>query len=145
MSSFDFEIDFKAFEKALETAEEAVIDGAINGVDDALEYWQITATNLAPIGRYKGRRGGNLRAKIDHKTPKVDADGISGSVVANAFSNGFNYAYYLHNVAADKGASAQEPGTVLDFLEKAKNDGAARMQRLIEDAIDAEVKRKGLT
>lgn len=145
MASFDFEMDFKAFEKALEQGKEAVIEGAVNGVEDALEYWQLTATNLAPIGRYKGRRGGNLRARIDHTTPKVGPDGISGSVVANAFNNGFNYAYYLHNTASKNGGNAQEPGTVLDFLEKAKNDGESRMQRLIEDAIEAEVKRKGLT
>ncbi|WP_054955046.1 hypothetical protein [Paenibacillus dakarensis] len=142
MASFDFEMDFKAFEKALDRAEEAVIEGAINGVNDALEYWQLKATNLAPIGRYKGRRGGNLRARIDHTTPKVGLDGISGSVVANAFNNGFNYAYYLHN---STGLSAREPGTVLDFLEQAKNDSESRMHRLIEDAIEAELRRKGMT
>ena len=142
MASYDFEFDFKSFERALNGAEEALVDGAKAGVEDALEYWQLTATNLAPIGRYKGRRGGNLRARIDHTTPKVDADGISGSVVANAFNDGFNYAYYLHNVAT--GANAREPGTVLDFLERSKNDGEGRMRRLIEDAIEAEFKRKGL-
>lgn len=140
--SLEFDIDFAKLAKKLDKAEEAIVDGAKAGVEDALEYWQIRATNIAPIGRYKGRRGGNLRARIDHTSPKVGPDGISGTVVANAFNDGFNYAYYLHNVA--KGAEAREPGTVLDFLEQAKNDGEARMHRLIEDAIEAEIKRKGL-
>lgn len=142
--ALEFEWDLAKFARALENAEDAVIDGAKDGVEDALEYWQLTATNLAPIGRYKGRRGGNLRSRIDHTTPKVGPDGISGSVVANAFNDGFNYAYYLHNIATKEGAKARTPGTVLDFLEQAKNDGEARMHRLIEDAIDAEIKRRGL-
>lgn len=141
--ALDFEMDLSSISWRSDEAKEATISGAVKGVDDALEYWQLKATNLAPIGRYKGRRGGNLRARIDHTTPKVDAEGISGSVVANAFNNGFNYSYYLAKVA--EGATAREPGTVLDFLERSKNDGEARMHRLIEDAIEAEVKRKGLT
>jgi hypothetical protein len=140
--SIEFDMDFAKFAKMMDKAGEAVQDGAVNGVEDALEYWQLKATNLAPIGRYKGRRGGNLRARIDHTTPKVGAGGITGSVVANAFNNGFNYAYYLH---ATKNGAAREPGTVLDFLEKAKNDSESRMHRLIEDAIEAELRRKGMT
>lgn len=142
--SIELSFDFSKFERELQNAEEAVIDGAANGMEDALEYWQLTATNLAPIGRYKGRRGGNLRARIDHTTPKVSNDEISGGVVANAYNNGFNYAYYLHNVAGEKGATPRTPGTVLDFLEQAKNNGEDRMARLIEDAIEAELKRKGM-
>ena len=140
--AIDFGMDLRSVAWRSDDGEEAVMLGAKAGVEDALEYWQLTATNLAPIGRYKGRRGGNLRARIDHTTPQVDADGISGSVVANAFNDGFNYAYYLHNVAS--GANAREPGTVLDFLERSKNDGEGRMRRLIEDAIEAHLKRKGL-
>lgn len=140
--SIDFEMDFAKFAKMMDKAGEAVQDGAVNGVEDALEYWQLKATNIAPIGRYKGRRGGNLRARIDHTTPKIGSDGITGSVVANAFNNGFNYAYYLHST---KSGTAREPGTVLDFLEQAKNDSESRMHRLIEDAIEAELQRKGMT
>ena len=138
----EIDFDFDRFLVKLEGAEEAVHTGAIAGVNDALEYWQLTATNIAPIGRYKGRRGGNLRASIDRTKAKSSIGGISGKVVANAFNDGFNYAYYLHNVAT--GATAREPGTVLDFLERSKNDGEGRMRRLIEDAIEAEIKRKGL-
>lgn len=142
--SIELSFDFSKFERELQDAEEALMDGAANGMEDALEYWQLTATNLAPIGRYKGRRGGNLRARIDHTTPKISNDEISGTVVANAYNNGFNYAYFLHNVAGERGATAREEGTVLDFLEQAKNNGEARMARLIDDAIEAELKRKGM-
>lgn len=141
----EFEFNLEKLIRDIDRAQEAVQDGAVNGVEDALEYWQLKATNIAPIGRYKGRRGGNLRARIDHTTPKVGPDGITGSVVANAFNNGFNYSLYLHDVAAKSGGTAREPGTVLDFLEQAKNDGEARMHRLIEDAIEAELQRKGMT
>lgn len=141
----EIDFDFERFLVKLEGAEEAVHTGAIAGVNDALEYWQLSATNIAPIGRYKGRRGGNLRASIDRTKAKSSIGGISGKVVANAFNDGFNYAYYLHNVAAKKGAKARTPGTVLDFLEQSKNDGEDRIKRIIVDAIDAELKRKGLT
>ncbi|WP_433943609.1 hypothetical protein [Paenibacillus sp. SN-8-1] len=143
--SIEFTFNLRDFERSIEQAASAVIEGTVKGVEDALEYWQLTATNLAPIGRYKNRRGGNLRARIDHTTPKVGDGVVTGSVVANAFNNGFNYAYYLHNVASAKGAEARTPGTVLDFLEKSKKDGESRMQRLIEDAIKAELSRKGMT
>lgn len=143
--SVKFEFDIRSVEKFVETASGAVGEGALNGVEDALEYWQLEATNLAPIGRYKGRRGGNLRARIDRTTPKMDSRGISGSVVANAFNDGFNYAYYLHNVAGEKGYDARTPGTVLDFLEESKKQGETRMIKLIEDAIESELQRKGLT
>ncbi|MGV2805869.1 hypothetical protein GNF85_20090 [Clostridium perfringens] len=103
-------MDFAKFAKMMDKAGEAVQDGAVNGVEDALEYWQLKATNLAPIGRYKGRRGGNLRARIDHTTPKVGPDGITGSVVANAFNNGFNYAYYLHSTCGSSFRTATDAG-----------------------------------
>lgn len=143
--SIEFTFDIGKFARKLEGAAEAVSQGAVNGMDDALELWQLEATNLAPIGRYKGRRGGNLRARIEHTTPKLSGNEISGAVVANAFNRGFNYAYYLHNVAGSKGAVARESGTVLDFLAQAKDNKESKMFALIEDAIQAELSRKGLT
>lgn len=141
----DFKFDIAKLKRELEGAADAVSRGAINGMDDALELWQLEATNLAPIGRYKGRRGGNLRARIEHTTPKLSGNEISSAVVANAFNRGFNYAYYLHNVAGEKGAVARKSGTVLDFLAQAKDNKESKMQALIEDAIQAELSRKGLT
>jgi len=143
--SIEFTFDIGKFARKFEDAAGAVNQGAINGMDDALELWKLEATNLAPIGRYNGRRGGNLRARIEHTTPKLNGGEISGSVVANAFNKGFNYAYYLHNIAGEKGTAVRESGTVLDFLAQAKDNKESKMFALIEDAIQAELSRKGLT
>jgi hypothetical protein len=144
MARSGVDVNLRDFQRFIGVCDDALREGAKKGVTDALELWQIEATNIAPIGRYDGRRGGNLRANIDRTRPVVSGLNVDGTLVANAFNDGFNYGYYVHEVAPGKGQSANTPGTTLEFLDKSLDDNKARLQRLIEDAIEAEIRRRGL-
>jgi len=136
--------DARQVDRFMTMSEEAINVGIDNGIKKALEYWKLMAMNDAPIGRYKGQRGGYLRTQID--TTPIRGSGFSaeGSVVANAFKNGFNYAYYVHNVATKKGRKARTPGTALNFLETSADKSEARIQAMMLKALEDEAKRRGL-
>lgn len=139
------EIDFGEWARFADASYDAVVDGLASGVNRALDLWQIQAINYAPIGRYKRRRGGNLRANVKRTKATLNGLAADGAVVANAFNGGFNYAYYLHEVAGAKGYRPRTPGTRLDFLDEAARKQQARMEREIEREIKAEIRRRGLS
>lgn len=145
MAKSDITFDRRKLDRFARESKDAISDGLRNGIGKALDLWQVAAVNEAPIGRYRGRRGGNLRANIE-KTP-VTGNGLDleGAVVANAFNDGFNYAFYLHEIGPGKGYEARTPGTTLEFLDSAADKQGERMQRVIETEIESEVKRSGLS
>ena len=141
--SKSFNIDVGRFVQALEDAEDVIFEGARQGTDDALELWQLKATNVAPIGRYPRRRGGNLRARIDHTKPRQTGKAVEGEVIANAFNNGFNYGYFIHEVAPGKGYKSREPGTSLTFLDDTLKDNEAQFMATVGKGIEDALKREG--
>lgn len=138
----EIDIDVRRLQRILRATEEAIDVGLKNGIEAALDYWRLKATNIAPIGHYDGRRGGNLRANIEPTNVTGSGTDLSGTVVANAYNDGFNYAYYLHEVAPSKGQHAREPGTVLDFIERSRDENEAKLIRIIEQEIRDEVERR---
>jgi hypothetical protein len=139
------DVDTAQFEQFIGTASDALIKGAMKGVEKALEVWQLEATNIAPIGRYKNRRGGNLRAKIKRMKPILRKSLINGMIVVKAFNKDFSYGYFIHNIAPSKGYEARTPGTSLDFLAKSRDDNKAKLERIIVDEIQTEIQRRGLS
>ena len=138
----EIDIDLRRLQRILRATEQAIEVGLKKGIEEALEYWRDTAQNIAPIGRYPKRRGGRLRANIEPTDVTGSGTDLSGTVVANAHNDGFNYAYYLHEVAPSKGQHAHEPGTVLEFIEKSRDDNEAKLIRIIEQEIREEVERR---
>jgi hypothetical protein len=139
------DVDMTQFKRFLSTASDALQEGAKKGVEKALEVWQLEATNIAPIGRYDNRRGGNLRANIQRKKPIVRKLNIDGMLVVKAFNNGFNYGYFVHNIAPEKGYEAKTPGTTLEFLTESRDANKLRLERIIVNEIQAELQRRRLT
>jgi hypothetical protein len=143
MASSELEFDLRRFRRYMDVAGDVIRDGGEKGIDEALDLWQVAATNLAPIGRYPGRRGGNLRARIDRTPVTQTPTEVSGGVVANAFNDGFNYGYFIHAVAPEKGYRARESGTDLEFLQKSRDEKEPQIKSLIENAIEQELRRTG--
>ncbi|KKO54532.1 hypothetical protein XI25_06910 [Paenibacillus sp. DMB20] len=137
--SLDF--DIAKFIGRLEEAEDAIIQGAKTGMHDALDHWQAESRDVAPLDK------GTLRRHIQQEPLKIKDGEIVGEISANAIevtrSGRFNYAYYIHENDAG-GGKLRHPGTVKKFLEYPLRKNETKYKRLIEDAIEAEIKRKGL-
>src|SRR5690606_3731523 len=98
------------FKRRLESLDETLHRGAVNGLHEALDDLLKRARPLAPVDI------GFLRSEM---RTEIDTGLMEGTLTSNAFKSGFNYAYYLHEVASKRGARAKASGTSLTWLEDA--------------------------
>ena len=115
----------------------AMADGVKSATSDIKKDWHTGAERIAPID------SGDLRKQIKSK---VEGGGIERDVVieSNVHSNGFNYAYYIHegHMAAD-GKRLRTPGTVEKYLEESAEQRKAEWARWLEDDVEGELRSKG--
>lgn len=99
-------------------------DGAVNGLHEALDDWIKRARPLAPEDI------GFLRSEMKSQ---IDTGLMEGTLLSNAYSRGFNYAYYLHEVGSQKGYQPKKAGTSLTWLDDTMDE--ARSMRIVEEEI----------
>lgn len=125
-------INIRQFKRDLTALDEVLHRGAVKGLHEALDDLLKRARDIAPhdIGFLKSE----MRTEIDTAL-------MEGTLTSNAFRNGFNYAYYLHEVASKRGARARKAGTTLEWLDDAWDE--ARALAIIEGEIEKELRGAG--
>ncbi|WP_029100214.1 hypothetical protein [Brevibacillus thermoruber] len=139
--SFVFELDLSRFQRALEQAPETVFTAAKRGMHDALDDWKREATDVAPFAK------GTLRRGINPGDIEQNEEGLIGEITAVAVESSpkgsrFNYAYYLHEVKGEI-KNPTTPGTTAKFLDEPAEKHGKRWVRMIEDEIEAEMRKGG--
>ena len=135
----DFELDLSKFIRDLNGATEAIASGAKRGLHDALDDWRREARDIAPLDK------GTLRRGIDSN---IEGDGLdlTGEISAVAIEDSgkgrFNYAYYLHEIKGEI-KNPTTPGTVAKFLDISAERNEKKWLAMIEDEIQAEIKKHG--
>lgn len=122
----------REFQRMLDEAPSVIHEGAVNGVHEALDDWLKRARPIAP------KDIGFLRAEM--KT-QLDTALMEGTLLSNAYSQGFNYAYFLNEVGSQKGYKPRTPGTSLTWLKDTMDE--KRSFTIIENSIQEELKKRG--
>lgn len=131
MIEFDFTTLFKTMDKTVNDVQE----GAIIGVQDAVDDLLAASRDEAPL------KEGTLRMTAFGEV-QADDKGVTGSVYYSAVNQSergerYNYALRLHEMESFKNPST--PGTRPKFLERPLKANAKRYNGMIVKAI-----RKGL-
>ena len=92
--SMRFTVDDAAVSRALKRTPEAAHRGAVKGLHESMRDWQRQSREAAPVDKNV------LRPNI--LADSVDKNALEGRITSNAYRNGFNYAYYQHNVRGNK-------------------------------------------
>jgi len=120
------------FTRMLESLPSDIHRGAVRGLDKALDDWLRRARPIAP------KDIGFLRSEM--KT-EIDTALLQGTLLSNAYKEGFNYAHYLHEVGSKKGYKPRHPGTSLTWLSDTMDE--KRSLSIVEAEVEAELKKKG--
>ena len=129
------EIDFSVIYEAIKGAKEAISAGAKRGLQDVLDDWQHESRNVAPIDKGILRR--NIETEVSGEKFR-----LNGTISANAYERGFNYAYYIHEIKG-KDFVGRTPGTIGEFLDEPARQNEDRWAQQLEKVIQKEVKRRG--
>ena len=113
------------FRQLLVNAPQEIRDGAITGLHEALDDWIKRARPVAPEDI------GFLRSEMKSQ---IDTGLLEGTLLSNAYSKGFNYAYFLHEVGSKKGYSPKKAGTSLTWLEDTMDE--RRSMSIVEREIE---------
>lgn len=121
------EIDITDLVHRLDYVTEAARNGAIRGMHDVLDDWQREARDEAPIDTGQLRR--LIETKLNAGTgPDLNMEGIISS---NAYRDGFNYAYYQHNVRGNR------------YLERPIKRNEGVWKNRLESEIQSAVRKAG--
>src|SRR5690625_2807557 len=115
----DISINIPQLRKLFRRTPSVVHAGLKNASHDILNTWQADARNEAPIDR------GVLRKEIRQKLevgPDINAE---LKLSSNTYRDGFNYAYYQHEVRGD------------NYLDRAAENNLHNFEK----ALDTEIKR----
>ncbi len=128
MSKDGFFIDLSSFIRQLNATPAMIARGARNGMQDALNEWQAEARDEAPIGPT-----GSLRREIEQEL-KGSGLNIEGEMSNNVYNEGFNYAYWQHEVRGGSG---------LKYIDNTAEESKEKWLNQIKDDIKAELRRSG--
>lgn len=135
-------ISFKVtgIERLLRTMESSRADmglAARRGIKSGLDKWVSEAKDDALMDT------GNLRKNIKPLN-LIGGSGLNltGTIVANAYNNGFNYAYYWH-FYGHMPQNPTTPGTTGEFLLRSGEEFGEKITSLLEKEIQREFKKKG--
>lgn len=120
------------FERMLDSLPDDMHKGAVEGLHESLDDWLKRARPKAP------KELGFLRSEM--KT-EIDAALLEGQLLSNAYSEGFNYAYYLHEVGSKKGYRPKRAGTSLTWLKDTMDE--KRSLSIVEKHVSDHLRQKG--
>jgi hypothetical protein len=112
---------------ALNTTPREVQIGAKSGIEQGLKKWQTSAQKIAL------RKTGKLRAGIKPDGVKGAGLDLEGTLVSNAYNQGFNYALYWHLYGTPKNFTTS--GTTGKHLEKSGIAEGDNIVREIEQEV----------
>lgn len=135
------EFDAREFFDAMRGTPSAFVDGAITGMHNVLNDWQMQSRDVAPLDT------GTLRRMIETKLDSQYGLNLTGRISANAYkgmygAKRFNYAYYIHEVKGDS-FKGRRPGTIGKFLDDPAKKSVERWQEQLEADIMRELERRG--
>lgn len=131
--SFQLEFDDRELKKALNKTPDVVGKYMVQEMKEIRNDWRAKATDLAPIDSTNLRR--RFGTRISGSLLNVEV-GVS----SNAYSDDFNYAYYIHE--HNNGGKGVRSG-VNDYLDTAGEESQSRWQSWLESALKKAIKEVG--
>lgn len=144
----EFKIDVTEMVRALKRMPNELDDATKAALTDIKNDWVAESVDIAPIYKKenypehkRSQGGGTLRQSIH-------GDILGGGVERyievsdNATRNGFNYAYYIHEMNAG-GKQLREPGTEKKFLDKPLDDNKSKYERWLREEYEKAIRRSG--
>lgn len=122
---FEIDIDFDDAIRKLNAIDSEMQRGIKDGAHDVLNLWQAEARHDSPIDT------GTLRKNIEQRLEMKTGLNADMWMTSNAYSNGFNYAYYQHEVRGRK------------YLNTSADRNMARFKLILENEIRKTIKRAG--
>ena len=95
------------FRRLLQQSPNFLRDAAVEGLHDAMDDWLKRARDVAPW---------DIKFLRSEMNTEVETSLMEGRLLSNAYSKGFNYAYFLHEVGSKKGYRPRKAGTSLTWL-----------------------------
>lgn len=126
-SRASFSIDLSPLIRQYQQTPSAIAKGARSGMQDALNDWQAEARDDAPF------EYGELKRQIEQEL-KGSGLNVEGIISNNVYNNGFNYAYWQHNVRGGQG---------LKYIDNVAERNQDKWLDWIKDEIKAELKKAG--
>lgn len=116
---FEFDIDISSFIQGADRKSEDLRDAIITASQDILNTWQAEARSDAPIDT------DTLRKNIEQRLETSSGLDVDMALTSNAYNDGFNYAYYQHNVRG------------IEYLETSFYKNESSFNALLESRIRA--------
>lgn len=121
----DISINIPQLRKLLRSTPSVVHAGLKNASHDILNTWQADARNEAPIDR------GVLRKEIAQKLEIGSGLDAELKITSNVYRDGFNYAYYQHEVVGD------------NYLERSAENNLHNFEKALETEIKRAIRDAG--
>lgn len=129
----DFEINSSRLQALFAASPIAAAKGAKTGLHDALDDWVVQAKDIAPIDK------GTLRRGITPEGIEGNGLDLKATIQSTAIEDGFNYAYYIHELDA----GGKNVGGEHRYLDVSAEENQEKWVGWVEKEVEAELKKAG--